>query len=126
MEPSMEVIATPGAISGTGVIDDLLNRIAAQLERSCDLRASDCYTGYAARVRIDLQLHDVYAVEATAQVAVGSIDPTQPSQRITLGPTVQAEAEPAPGSLERPVDPAGITTEAPARQYVSRIRGRRG
>ena len=108
LTPQMEAIQIPGQISGTGIIDDLSKRIAAKLAQSCDLRTTDCYSGYSAQVQIILQLHDVYPVEVSAQVAVGNIDAQKPVQRVTLGAEVEAPDE--SGNLERPVDPAGAET----------------
>jgi hypothetical protein len=114
LTPIMEPITIPGRISGTGVIDDLCNRIAEKLARSCDLRAIDAYSGYTAKVTIELQLLDVYPCEVTAVVPVGTIDPQLRSVRIDLGSEMSAE-ETESGSLERPIDPAGAT-EAPVKE----------
>jgi len=59
LEPVMEPTSVPGTITGKAIIDNLLCRIAEKLGKSCDLRAMDSYSGYAARVTIALQLLDV-------------------------------------------------------------------
>ena len=59
LEPVMEVVAVPGQISGSAIIDDLRRRIGEQLSRSCDLRSSDAYNGYSAKVSVEIQLLDV-------------------------------------------------------------------
>jgi hypothetical protein len=120
----LQAITIPGSISGPQVIDDLCGRIAAQLARDCSLRQSDAYSGYRAKAIVTIELLDVYPATVTAEVAVGNPDP-QRSHTITLEPDVAGMADES-GSLERPIDPAGIT-EAPApqrRMYVSRTRGR--
>jgi hypothetical protein len=129
LQPNMELVGVPGAISGTAIIDDLLNRIGERLSRDCALRETDAYQGYSATVQINLQLADVYPVEVAAQVAVGTVDAAQPSTRIAMNVTadvVTARAGTEP-SLERFIEgDAGAPAEAPApqrRQYVSRLRG---
>jgi hypothetical protein len=127
MEPVMEIVNVPRAISGGAIIDDLLNRIGERLSRDCSLRETDAYQGYDASVQITLQLHDVYPVEVAAQVNVGTIDPAQKSERIAMNAPMETGAsfEPAP-NLERYIDPAGAPAEPETperRQYISRIRG---
>ena len=125
LEKVMEPIVVPGSISGADVIDDLCVRIAEKLSLSGDLRTTDAYRNYSATVRIDLQLVDIDPVSISAKVAVGTIDPRQPSRAITVEATMSAEelrersgAESA--NLERPIDSTGFTP--PKRIYVSRIR----
>jgi hypothetical protein len=118
LQPNMAV-EIPGQISGDRIIDDLLNRIADRLERTGDLRPTDCYNGYAARVRIDLQLADIYPAEVSTEIAMGTLDAKRPSLTITLGADVAGEADDS-RSLEKPIDPQGFTPQK--RIYVSRIR----
>jgi len=124
LEP-ITAISVPGHISGTGIIDDLCNRIAEWLSRSCDLRATDAYAGYSAKVSIELQLADVDTTEVRADVALGTIDPKLSTHTITLEPDVAGESDNSQ-PLEKPVvDPQGFV-QAPAREkriYVSRTRG---
>jgi len=138
MQPP-EAISVPGVISGTAIVADLLHRIGDKLAQSCDLRMTDAYGGYAAKVSIELQLLDCYPVAVNAQVAVGTIHPLRPSRHIDLGSEMTAD-EPAPSlercvdgslpevdprfrsqpSLERPIDPApAFGTKAP-RDFLSR------
>jgi hypothetical protein len=121
----MEIVSTPGRIAGGAIIDDLCAKIAAQLERSDSLRDLDIYSGYSARVHIDLQLADVYPTEVAAEVSVGNIDPQRPVERLVLDAEAVGDAEPDT-SLERPIDEAGIA-EAPPQQkrfYAPRNRTR--
>jgi hypothetical protein len=128
LEPVMEAISVPGSMSGTDIIDHLCNEIADKLSRSCDLRAVDSYARYAATVQIEMQLTDMDTTEIVERINVGTIDPCQPSQRLTIDvPTAQAEEvgerlglEFESASLERPIDPTGFTPQK--RIYVSRIR----
>jgi hypothetical protein len=112
LTPVMEPISVPGVISGSSIVHDLCSRIAAKLTSNCDLRAIDAYSGYTAKVEIMLQLHDVYPTTVTAEVEVGKINSQLPSEHIALGSEVAAE-ETAP-SLERPIDPDGVTEPAVA------------
>jgi hypothetical protein len=112
MEPmSIEAVAVESRISGVEVINDLCDRIAERLTKSCDLREVDSYSGYAAKVQIELQLVDLGPVEVSAEIQVGTMNPSQPSERITLGESVAADEADSP-MLERPADPAGVQ-EAP-------------
>jgi hypothetical protein len=134
LEPIMEAIDVDGQISGLDVIDDLCCQIAAKLARHCDLRATDAYSGYSAKVQIELQLTDLDTVGVSAQMVIGTPNPSQPFQQIAVDvPQVSAEevfSRTGLGSpsLERPID--GVVLEAvrdalaPSgkRQYVSRIR----
>src|SRR5262249_21165223 len=120
----MEPVQVQGTITGTGIIDDLLFRLGEKLSRSCDLRATDAYKSYSAKVVVELQLQDVDRVEALNERAVGVIDRARLVERITLSSADASPVMTQDASLERPVDPAGVQ-EAPAkqtRQYVSRIR----
>jgi hypothetical protein len=119
MEAIMEPVAVPGRISGQEVINDLLDRLAEKLATSCDLRSSDSYAAYSARVQIELQLTDVDTVSASQQITVGTLDAEQRSQRITVNvpPVSPEEVEerlglPQTESLERCVD--GSLPEPPA------------
>jgi hypothetical protein len=111
MEAIMEPVAIPGRINGTSIIDDLCDRIAEKLAKNCDLRAVDSYSGYAAKVRIELQLLDIDPVEVSVEVAAGKINSLLPSARIDLDSEVLAEATES-ASLERPIDPDGATEAA--------------
>jgi hypothetical protein len=125
LTPNMEAITIPGSISGPQVIDSLLDKIAERLSGDCSLRETDRYSGFSARVTVELQLRDVYNVEIIAGINHGDIDPAQPVRRITLGSTVEGEEEQP--ALERPVDPSGVTEPPPParRLYVSGVRKRR-
>jgi hypothetical protein len=112
MEPITGPILIPGSISGTAIIDDLLSRIEEQLSRDCNLRQVDVYSGYAAKVQIELQLLDIYPAELVATVKVGEINSQLPSAHIDLSGEV--EAEPESGNLERPIDESGVTEPATA------------
>jgi hypothetical protein len=67
----MEPISVPGRISGHEVITDLLDRLAEKLAASCDLRPSDSYSSYSAKVSVELQLVDVDQTEVVTEVGVG-------------------------------------------------------
>jgi hypothetical protein len=128
--PIMEPISVPGRISGHEVIADLLDRVAERLSTSCDLRQSDSYAAYSAKVSVELQLRDVDTVSASQQITVGTLDAEQLSQRITVTvPPVSPEevAErlglPQTESLERSVDgsmPEPAAAAASKRHYTPR------
>jgi hypothetical protein len=132
LEPILEAVAIPGRISGAEVICDLLDRIGERLSRSCDLRPSDSYAAYSAKVTVELSLVDVDTVEVVQQIAVGTPDSQQPTQPITLEvPLVEpVDVEerlglPQTESLERCVDgslpeAAGVTAKAEKRYYTPR------
>jgi hypothetical protein len=129
LEAFTEAVPVPGSISGIEVISDLCGRIAKKLSTSCDLRAVDSYVRYAATVEIKLQLIDVDATEVAAEVVVGTIDPRQSSEHITVTvPTVVSEEgrkiSPFESALpERPV--TGPVLETPKRFYAPRNRPHR-
>ncbi len=113
LEPMMGPVAVPGRITGQQVINDLCDRIGERLAHDCSLRAIDAYSGYAARVTIELQLQDVYEVEVRATVQVGEINSQLPSLHIALGSEVAAEPESE--NLERVIDPDGSMPELTTR-----------
>jgi hypothetical protein len=125
LEPIMEAVSVPGTISGSEIVDDVCSRIADRLSRDCNLRASDCYGGYAFTASVEIQLLDVYPVTVSAQVAVGALNRQLPSQHVALGSEVSGE-QPDSAHLEKPIDPEGFTPQAAAakekRIYVSAIR----
>ena len=84
VEPVMEPVSAGATISGEDVITDLCACIAERLSRDCNLRASDCYTSYAAQVSIDLQLVDIDRVEVKDDIVIGTLDPEKPSQHIKV------------------------------------------
>ena len=106
--PILEPVTVAGRISGHEVIADLLDRVAEKLPASCDLRPSDSYSGYSAKVSIELQLVDVDQTEVVTEVGVGAMNPQLESQHITLSaPSVAAVADDS-ALLERPIDPSGV------------------
>lgn len=120
VEPVMQAVPVPGAISGAEIVDDLTSRIAAQLSRHDALRQSDAYSGYAAKAQIEIQLLDVDTTPVTAQIAVGKIDSQRPVERIALSAQGQGSMEPD-SSLERPIDPAGVSQLPPqGKRYAVR------
>ena len=48
-----EAVAVPGRISGSEIVYDLCDRIAEKLSKSCDLRQSDSYAGYSAKITVE-------------------------------------------------------------------------
>lgn len=102
LEPVMTAISVPGWISGSAIIDDLLHRIREKLESNCDLRATDCYRSYSAKVFVELQLTDIDTVTVGAEVHVGAFDPALKVERIALAGEVEAAGD---VNLEKPVEP---------------------
>jgi len=117
MEPIvLDPVHIEGRISGASVIDDLCSRIGDRLARNCDLRPTDSYDSYSAKVTIELSLVDVDTAKVTETITVGQMpQPPKPisaqPQAITLDikPVVASmvidRREPAPSeTLERAVD----------------------
>lgn len=124
METLEPIMAVSGEvmISGVSIVNDLCDKIAEKLERSCDLRSTDAYRSYAARVSITLQLIDVDTTEVAAQVDIGTMDPAQPTEHVSID--VAGVAVEAP-SLEKPIDPSGFNEASPQKRlYVSRRRAK--
>jgi hypothetical protein len=133
---NMEMIDTPGSVSGAEIVYDICDRLAEKLLSSDCLRESDAYSSYAATITATVQLTDVYPVAVAATIHVGTIHPQQPSRTIALDvPAVEADMVRArsgspPANLERfTTDDAGATVQAAApkqKYYVptGRPRGR--
>jgi hypothetical protein len=134
LTPNFEPVEVAGAVNGTEIVYDLLDRLAEQLLQSDALRETDCYTSYQATLTISLQ--DVYPLVVVARVEAGTFNPQQPSRAITLNvPVVEADAVRArsgsqPANLERFIDDAGAMVPqaaAPKKKYYvpsGRPRGR--
>jgi hypothetical protein len=114
MEPILGVTET---LSGEDVIADLCERIADELRDDCCLRGSDGYTGYSAKVVIEIQLLDIDTQSVKRTIAFGKPIPGQPSHQIVLDvPLVEIETD---GSgLERQAD--GSEPVRPKRFYTPR------
>jgi hypothetical protein len=132
---NMEMIDTPGSVSGAEIVYDICDRLAEKLLSSDCLRESDAYSSYAATLDVTVQLVDVYPVAVSAQVAVGAVDPRQPSRRMAVAmPDVTADevrqrSGSVPANLEYSIhDHAAAQPAAPQRKryYVAtgRPRGR--
>lgn len=83
------------AISGTEIINDLLDQIKRKLQSSCDLRDMDSYgQGYSATVKIDLKLYgmDTTTFEGTIDI-IPKAEPPAESTPVELGMTVDVEQE---------------------------------
>jgi hypothetical protein len=83
----MDTITEPisaTSISGAEIVDHLCSQIADKLSRSGDLRPTDAYRSYSARVTIDLQLADVDHVEIADEIVIGTPHPEQPSKQIVV------------------------------------------
>jgi hypothetical protein len=65
MDATTEPIIVAASISGAEVIDQLCSHIAEKLSCSGDLRHSDAYRTFSAKVTIELQLADIDQVEIT-------------------------------------------------------------
>jgi hypothetical protein len=74
-----EAISVPGRINGHQIIDDLLRRIGERLSRNCDLRESDSYSSFSARVVIDLSLVDVDRVSVVTDMVIGTSPASAPA-----------------------------------------------
>jgi len=128
LEPIMEPVSVPRMMSGTAIIDDVCLRLANQLARDCNLRGSDCYRSYSARVRVDLWVNDIDTTEISADVQVGPVESAPSTQTVSMGIGAAADqvAGAIPQSLERFIDDGGAQVrEKEPRTYVSRIRNRK-
>jgi hypothetical protein len=115
-------------MSGVEVIDDLLNRLGEALSQSCDLRGTDAYSSYAARVTVELQLQDIDRVEVRETLVIGDYDRAKPSRpfHIELPTTTASQmrersgAAPPEANLERTV--TGDIPEPPARNLTETVK----
>jgi hypothetical protein len=58
-------------LSGTEIINDVVEQIRRKLQNSCDLRESDCYTqGYSGTAEIKLKLYDMDAVNVEMKIEI--------------------------------------------------------
>ena len=83
----MDTLTEPisaATISGVEVIDDVCARIADRLSRSGNLRLTDAYRTYSAKITIELQLADIDQVEIAEQIVIGTPHPEQRSEHITV------------------------------------------
>lgn len=71
-------------LAGPAIIEDLVNRIAAELERSCHLSANCAYRAYSGKATLELQVEDVDAIKVSAAMTVGIHDPGRESRRFEI------------------------------------------
>ena len=94
-------------VSGVEIIDDICNRIAEELGKSCHLRATDAYSGYSAKLQFEVQPVDIDVVKVEKTLVIGDHDPATPSRRMAIDvpPTTADEVRERsgyePASLER-------------------------
>jgi hypothetical protein len=124
MSDSIETLGTVQALSGTDIIEDVAQRVAAALGQNCFLRSSDEYQGYSARVVLEVQLVDVDITRVDETFVVGAHDQARPSQRFeveipTASPSEVLERNglSVPESLAR--DVAGNAPEPVKRRFYA-------
>ena len=64
-------------LSGTEIKNDVLAQVERQLNRSCDLRDTDCYESYSGTIEIHLKLYavDTVSLDMTAVIAPNAEPP---------------------------------------------------
>jgi hypothetical protein len=125
-EINREPIEAPEAgLSGPEIVDDLLDRIASELSKSCHLTTLCCYRSYSARGTLSLQLNDFDTAEVRLDTVQGAYDPARPS-RLTAIEFPAADAREVRGrsgsgapSLARSVDGSDPSPATPARRYYT-------
>jgi len=89
-------------LSGTEIIEDILDQIKRKLKYSCDLRDSDCYgQGYSGTITISLKLHDLdnFPVELTVDIPA-KVPPPVSTETMTVTPLEITETITIPQELD--------------------------
>ncbi len=67
-------------LTGPEIIEDLAQRVAAELSKSCFLTPICCYQSYSAKVAMSLWLNDFDKVELPILLTIGAPDESQPAR----------------------------------------------
>lgn len=75
-------------LSGTEIIEDIVNQVKRTLMTSCDLRDSDSYgQGYSAEIKISLKMYGMDAVPGEFMVQIpAKADPPVSTEQVTVIP----------------------------------------
>lgn len=66
-------------LSGTEIIDDLAACLVEALSKGSELRSSDAYRSYSAKITISLQLNSLDTVSLDQAAVVGDFDASRPA-----------------------------------------------
>jgi hypothetical protein len=89
-------------LSGSEVIDDVLEQIKRKLLTSCDLRDSDNYgQGYSGTIEIKLKLHAMDDIPAEFSVNIApKVEPPVSTEEVTVTPVEISETIEIPQELD--------------------------
>ena len=120
------------ALSGSEIIEDVLNQIKLKLLTSCDLRDSDSYgQGYSGEIKISLKLYGMDATPAEfvvpfvpkAEIPVSTeevtVNPVQIEEKIEIAQEVDLEV--VRGRAKEPA-PEPIVDEAEESRMPARLK----
>jgi hypothetical protein len=82
-------------LSGTEIKNDVLAQVERQLNRSCDLRDTDCYESYSGMIEIHLKLYavDTVSLDMTAVIAPNAEPPVSTETTIVTPVEVVEKVE---------------------------------
>ena len=129
MEFSLQAPVMP--LNGAEIIEDLCSCISETLGKNCDLRASDAFESYSAKVIVALYLRDLGVQTIETDIAIGQPDSEAPPS-VEVGVEIP-DASPdvvrerlgiAETSMEIAVDGSALSASpAKRRFYAPRRRG---
>lgn len=110
MTEQIAIEAPDQQLSGTEIVEDIAQRVAAALAGNCYLRATDAYSSYGTKVQIDLQLKDLDTTRVEKSFTIGQHEPGIPSRSVKVeiseatAREIRERSGTLPPSLERMVD----------------------
>ena len=123
----LSALAEP--LHGVEILEDLACCLIEGLPGNCDLRGSDAYWSYSARISVDLCLHDIDTQRIDKTIVVGDPDLSRPSTRavtVEIPLTSAEESRERTGisapSMEIAVDGAPLSEKKKQRYYTPRRR----
>ena len=88
-------------LSGVEIIEDFLDQVRRKLNRSCDLRDSDCYSqGYSATVEIHIKLFDMDTTSVDMKIELpAKVEPPVSTEEVIVTPLEIVEKVEIPQEL---------------------------
>jgi hypothetical protein len=107
-------------LSGVEILEDIAQCLVEGLRNNCDLRASDAFASYAAKITVELYLHDTDTQKLDKSIIVGEPASLPPTHTATVemplasADEVRERSDLTPPSMEIAAD--GSRVQEPAKR----------
>lgn len=83
-EVYLEALDTRETLSGVEIAEDLANCLVEGLRNNADLRPTDAFSGYAAKIKVELQLQDVDRITVSQIISVDTLNSEIPATTVEI------------------------------------------